>query len=249
MKVDLYFITDLDRTIIHSKNSGYKCVETIGEKEITYMTEKSYEKLLYLLSLNHFKFIPCTMRNLHQTLRVDFIRDYKPRLIICSNGAEIYIDGKLDSLWNEKMKLIKTNEEVEREINYIKELGLKFKEIRNIQGFYITIKCTSEEEAKDVYLALNGKFDDNTNIIHIGVKVFVIDKKINKINAVDYLIENYNIKKLFTAGDSVVDEEFTKRGKSIIPRHGSFRHKEAFITEKDGIFSTEDIIDYLKRFC
>ena len=35
------FITDLDRTIIHSKNPDYICVEKYNDREITFMTEKS----------------------------------------------------------------------------------------------------------------------------------------------------------------------------------------------------------------
>lgn len=246
---NIYFITDLDRTIIHSKNKGYKCVEAIGEKEITYMTEKSYSEFLELLKLKHFNFVPCTMRNLKQTLRIDFIKEYNPKIIICSNGAQIYENGELDVFWDEKMKTIKDNEKVEKEIDYLKSLNLKYKEIRNIEGFYITIKCDSEEEAKENLKLLDGNFNKFTRIIHIGIKIFIIDEKINKINAVDYIVKKYKIENLFTAGDSEVDKEFTKMGKAIIPKHGSFRHEEAFITEKEGIFSTEEIIDYLKNFC
>lgn len=249
MEKELYFITDLDRTLIHSKNKGYKCVESIGEKEITYMTEKSYNDFLSLLKIEYFKFIPCTMRNINQTLRIDFIREYNPKIVICSNGAQIYIDGKLDDFWGKEMRKIKSNEEVQEEITYIKSLNLAYKEVRNIEGFYVTIKCNSEEEAKANSLKLVGKFGNKIKIIHIGIKIFIIDKRINKINAVDYIIKKYDIKKLFTAGDSEVDREFTKRGVSIIPKHSSFKHENSYITEKEGIFSTEDIINYLRKFC
>ena len=84
----IFFITDLDRTIIHSKHSGYRCVEKLGDREITYMTDYAYEKLHELLKIEEFMFIPCTMRNINQTLRVDFIRCYNPKIIICTNGAQ-----------------------------------------------------------------------------------------------------------------------------------------------------------------
>lgn len=245
----IFFITDLDRTIIHSKNRGYKVVEKIGEKEITYMTEKSYLDFLKLLKNKNFNFIPCTMRNLKQTLRVDFIKNYNPKFIICSNGAEIYIDGKLDEFWDKRMKVIKSNDEVIREIEYIESLNLNYKEIRNIEGFYITIKANNEEEAEKIALLLKDNFKKSIRIIQIGIKVFLIDERINKVNAVDYLIENYNIENLFTAGDSEVDKEFTKRGKALLPNHSSFKHNSAFITKKTGIYSTEEIIEYLNGIC
>ena len=37
------FITDLDRTIIHSKNPGFTCVETYGNREIT------FKKMIFFL--------------------------------------------------------------------------------------------------------------------------------------------------------------------------------------------------------
>ena len=46
------------------------------------------------------------MRNINQTLRVNFIRDYKPKIIICTNRDQIYIDGKLNKVWDNKMKFL-----------------------------------------------------------------------------------------------------------------------------------------------
>ena len=60
------FITDLDRTIIHSKNPDYTCVEKYNDREITFMTEKSLIGLKELLSKEDFVFIPCTMRKFHK---------------------------------------------------------------------------------------------------------------------------------------------------------------------------------------
>lgn len=244
---DVYFITDLDRTIIHAKNKGFKCVEHIGDREITYMTDESYDGFLELLSNNYFKFVPCTMRNIKQTLRVDFIKEYNPKYMICTNGAQIYIDGVLDNDWDLKMKsIIDTNEVIEN-IKYIESLNLDVAEVRNIEGFYITIKCENNDDAKFSYDVLKDKFKDNIKVIHIGVKIFIIDELINKINAVDYLVDKLKIEKLFTAGDSVVDEEFTKRGKAMLPKHSSFKHKNAYVSEKEGIHSTEDLVYFLKK--
>lgn len=244
---DIYFITDLDRTIIHAKNKGYKCVEYSGEKEITYMTEKSYVDFLELLERKEFKFIPCTMRNITQTLRVEFIKNYNPSLIICTNGAQIYVDGCLDKQWDKKLKSFVSNTDVENDIKFVKSFDLPYEEVRNIEGFYITIKCKSKIDAFEVFNVLKDKFKANIKVMHIGVKVFIIDERINKIHAVDYITEKYKIENLITAGDSEVDQDFTKRGKAIIPKHACFRHSDAFVTVKEGIYSTEDLIDCLKK--
>ncbi|MGL4453052.1 MAG: HAD family hydrolase [Sarcina sp.] len=243
---DIYFITDLDRTIIHAKNKGYKCVEYNGEKEITYMTEKSYKDFLDILKIEEIKFIPCTMRNITQTLRVNFIKNYNPDVIICTNGAQIYVNGILDKDWDEKIKKIISKKDVEHDIEFIKTFNLPYEEVRNIEDFYITIKCKNKIDAFETFNVLKDKFKANIKVMHIGVKVFIIDSRINKIHAVDYIVKKYMINNLITAGDSEVDIEFTTRGKAIIPKHACFRHDEAFITEKEGIYSTEDLIEYLK---
>lgn len=249
----IFFITDLDRTIIHSKHRGYKCVEKLEDREITYMTDYAYEKLQALLRREEFIFIPCTMRNINQTLRVDFIRDYNPPIIICTNGAQIYIDGKLDEAWDKQMKSLCNQDELNENINYLENLKKEYKErigvieIRNIEDSYITVKCIDSYEAEKLYNIINNKFGKNINVLRIEAKIFIIHNRINKVYAVDYIIERFNIKKLITSGDTEVDREFTSRGITILPKHSSFKHEKAIITEKSKIHATEEILDYINK--
>ncbi|MEN8077859.1 HAD family hydrolase [Clostridioides difficile] len=248
---NIYFITDLDRTIIHSKNKGYRCVEMMGEREITYMTDESYNKLQELLKNNSFIFIPCTMRNIKQTLRVDFIREYNPQIIICTNGAQIYINGQLDKEWDKKIKSLCDYERLNDNIKYLLELkenhkeDIKVLEVRNIEDFYITIKCEDSIEAEKFYEIIKDNFDEELIVLRIDAKIFIIHNEIDKVHAVDYVIDKFNIKRLITAGDSAVDEQFTKRGISILPKHSSFKHEKSIITEKNNIKSTEDILEII----
>ena len=243
-----YFITDLDRTIIFSKNKGFRCVENIGDREITYMTEYSYKAFHKILKKENFQFIPCTMRNITQTLRVDFIREYNPNIIICTNGAEIYINGELDLFWNDVMRKIVDTKEVEEDIKYIKSLNIDYKEVRNIEGFYVAIKLETEELADEAYDLLKDKFQNYKKVIKIWTKIFIIHEEINKLRATDYIIDRFNMKNIITSGDSQVDSEFTKRGISIIPKHSSFRHKGAIVTMQEGIYSADELMDKLNMY-
>lgn len=248
----IYFVTDLDRTIIHAKNKGYKCVEKIENREITYMTEKSYKSLIELLKIKNFKFIPCTMRSLKQTMRVDFIREYNPEIVICCNGGQVYLNGELDNQWNEVIESIVDNKKLLENINILEALKDKYKddiniiEVRNIENLYIEVKSADIDEGTKFYNIIKNYFEDNLEVIQIKSKIFIIHKRINKIAAVDYIVDKYGIKNLITSGDSIVDEEFTKRGISILPKHASFRHNKSIITEKEGIYSTEEIIEKIK---
>lgn len=243
-----YFITDLDRTIIYSKNKGFRCVENIGNREITYMTEYSYKAFHKILKKENFQFIPCTMRNINQTLRVDFIMEYNPKIIICTNGAQIYIDGELDIFWNHKMRKLINIEDVEDDINHIKSLNINCKEVRNIEGFYVAIKFETDKLADEGYDLLKDEFQSCKKVIKIWSKIFIIHEKINKLSATDYIIDMFNMKNIITAGDSQVDSDFTKRGISIVPKHSSFRHEGSIVTEKEGIYSTDELMDKLNSY-
>lgn len=228
-------------------------MEKLEDREITYMTDYAYEKLQALLKREEFIFIPCTMRNINQTLRVDFIRDYNPKTIICTNGAQIYIDGNLDKVWDKQMKYLCDENELNKNIKYLEKLKEEYKErigvieVRNIEKFYITVKCIDSYEAEKFYNIINHKFDKNINVLRIEAKIFIIHNRINKVYAVDYIIKRFNIKKLITSGDTEVDREFTSRGITILPKHSSFKHEKAIITEKSKIHATEEILDYINK--
>lgn len=243
------FITDLDRTIIHSKHKGYKCVEKIGDKEITYMTDEAYKKLQNLLMNNNFMFIPCTMRNINQIMRIDFLREYNPQIIICSNGAQIYINGELDCEWNNYMIKVCNLSTIGNNIEYLKELQIKLKdvinviEVRNIEDFYITVKCYNSVEAQKFYEIIKDNFESDLKVLRIEAKIFIMHEKIDKVYAVDYIINKFGLTNIITAGDSEVDRRFTSRGICILPKHSSFTHRSAIRTQQSKIESTEEILD------
>lgn len=241
----LYFITDLDRTMIHSKHPGYYCVESIGEKEITYMTLTSYEKLQELLRHQHLVFVPCTMRSLAQTTRIDFMKAYQPSFLICTNGAQIYIDGQLDLQWEQHMRALIDEAVVRQEFKKIQTLNVGYERLDLTEGFYISMKFSDDESAKAGWEVLMEQLETEHEILLVGRKVFVMDARINKAHAVSYLIQRFAWKEVVTSGDSEVDVEFTKIGRAILPQHACFKHEHATVTTASGIRATEEILDYL----
>ena len=151
------------------------------------------------------------------------------------------------------MKSLCNQDELNENINYLEKLKKEYKErigvieIRNIEDSYITVKCIDSYEAEKLYNIINNKFGKNINVLRIEAKIFIIHNRINKVYAVDYIIERFNIKKLITSGDTEVDREFTSRGITILPKHSSFKHEKAIITEKSKIHATEEILDYINK--
>lgn len=244
--MDKVFITDLDRTIIHSKNPQFTCVEKYGERDITFMTDKSIKLINDLLARKDFVFIPCTMRKYHQTMRINFIDKYKPRYMICENGAQIYIDGELDKEWESRMSKIVDFTSIKKDVEKIKSLGYNFRDVLDIDGYYIAISFHNESDANEAYEDIASMFKAPFSTIQVGRKMFVIHEKIDKMYAVEYLVKKLGIEKFITSGDSEADKMFTTLGDAILPRHATFRHFEAAVTGKYGIYSTEDILNYVK---
>lgn len=243
------FFSDLDKTLIFSgyKDKGYRCVDYRDDKEIAYMTEKAYTLINYLINLNDFSLIPTTLRTLSQTLEIDFINNYNHKYIICTNGAEIYVDKKLDLAWDKKMRELIKEEDIRLQLDNIEKLNIPLLEILNMNDFYIKLRFNSPSNAdkweedikklllKDYYLIKQSKL------------IFIMNINIKKEDAVKYLIEKYNFKNIYTAGDSSVDEMFTKiEGvKAYLPRHSTFKHNNTFISKDLGIYATEEILEEL----
>ena len=184
-----YFISDLDKTLIYTKYPNEICVEYKDGKPISYMTEKGLSLMKKILTKSIF--IPCTMRNLEQTMRINFIKEYNPKFIICQNGANIYINGKLDLEWAEYISQFIKTDELEFMKKGIELLNMPIDRIKIIEGINIEIKfpdssmCTSflnliKCQAFEWYQVIHAKGRRKINIFH---------KKINKKYAVEYLIK------------------------------------------------------------
>ena len=253
----MILISDLDRTLIYSKKSFTKeysgkivCVEKNGDKELTYVTSDTLPLLKKLLL--KVPLVPCTMRSYKQTMRVDFIREMDFNTCICSNGAEIYINGEKDIEWEEKITSFISNEKFLTTINLLNERFYNIDvTVRNILGYYIEIKCKDELSAYGICKIVKECIpDENINVFTITNKVFAIDKRINKANAIIYLKKKLDLNHIISAGDSISDVEMLLiSDHSIAPKHKTFECSVDYITETSSILAGEEIINHLIKHC
>lgn len=238
-----YFISDLDKTLIFSGHPECKCVEKYQDRDITFMTEKGFNLLKEVFQKTVF--IPCTMRNINQTNRIDFIREYNPKYMICTNGAEIYIDGVLDEFWNKEMKKLVSKQEILDLQEKVNDLNFDLIENRNVNDFYIALKFKTTHLDKELDV-LRKIVPNDYNIQQDGIKVFLLNKKIDKSNAIIYLIEKYNLKgKYFVAGDSNADSKMCNLNfvNSFIPNHATFEAPNAYKSKNEKLLATEEILN------
>lgn len=242
----MYFISDLDKTLIYSKKENQICVERKNDKPITYMTKEAVKLLKRLLCHENFYFIPCTLRSYEQTTRIDFIKGLK--YMICDNGASIYINNKIDSNWDKEVSKIINKKEVvllkEKMETIINDNNINIYMLKSNRDSFISIIFYSKEDAeKDLEKILSIVDESKFNIFKQGKKTYVVPKGLNKSIAVKYLKEHYGIKNIITSGDSNVDDKFVELGDyQIIPSHAIFRTKECIVTENEGIEAGEELL-------
>ena len=242
-----YFVTDLDKTIIYPKEGNNRCVEYKEGKPYTFMTEKSF--MLLNKILEKAIFVPCTMRTLNQVQRIDFINSYKPKFMICVNGAEIYIDGKLDIKWDTYIREHFKKDEIKLLCKKFISLSLKLniERVINMADFYTTLIFKEENDALLALSKVKKIAIDNYVIVRQGRNIFIIKEWLNKAYALDYLKKKYNFENIYSSGDSYYDAKFTGLDYvySIIPKHAAFRHKNSPVTKEEGIKAGEEILEYV----
>lgn len=241
---NIYF-SDLDNTLIYSKQENYKCVEQVKDRKITYMTDKSYNLLQTLLKMDNLLFVPCTMRTFELTTRIDLFKYCIPELMVCTNGTQIYLNSELDLEWDFYMRNLISRHDVSNLKIHIDNLKLPIIQNRNIEGFYIQLKFNSIEDATNNIETVKLNVPDNYQVVQIKTKVYLMNEKINKANAILYLKDKYTFGKVYASGDSEPDRSFTGLDfvKAYLPNHASFTHSGAYVTSKNGIESTELILN------
>lgn len=251
------FISDLDKTLVYSHQIGHKCVEFDDERQITYMTKIAYNLFINLLNNSDFNFIPCTLRDYKQTTRISFIDTYKPKYIICDNGASIYVDGQRYTKWDEILKnkniinkeLVGKNIEIVKE--YIEKNNIPLYQLKSNDDMFFVVIFDNETTAHTWHQQIRELVDEQLFDEIQGRKLYFIPKGLDKKIACEFLIDEFQLDQIITAGDSSVDINFTSVGDYILlPKHAVFIKPNSIRTKSSGIEAGEEIVkNIVKIIC
>jgi len=262
----MIFASDLDRTLIYSTKfidltqKGIKLVESKEGREITYMTEKTLQ-LLKSVS-NEILFIPVTTRTIEEFSRITiFKKEIIPKYAIVSNGGNILMDGKLDDEWSNHIKKKIANDSLALEdvIKEFKKIQTDkwIKKLRIADNLFI-YSIMDNDFIPKYELKEFGKWMEKNNwrtIVH-GKKLYFLPKCVNKRDAVKYIAEKEEIKKIVAAGDSFLDLDILDITKEFFsPLHGDifkFHNEEQEkrkirFTKGHGILASEEIVTWVKE--
>lgn len=248
----IIFNADLDNTLIYSYRHDIGkhkiCVEIYQGREISFMTEQSYELLKYIR--DKVLFVPTTTRTVAQYSRIEFGMEIPEYALVC-NGGVLLVNGQPDEIWyQESLQIISgCQEELKKAEKFLEGDENREFEVRNISSLFIFTKSgqpdkTSCELKKILDVSLVDVFCN-------GVKVYVVPKKLSKGTAIRRLRERLKPAQVIAAGDSEFDiSMMLEADVGIAPEKlaAGLERKGKIISVGDGEIFSEYVLEYVGKY-
>lgn len=202
----IVFNADLDNTLIysykHDIGAAKRNVELYQGREISFLTDKSYE---LLTKVNEkLLFVPTSTRTIEQYQRINLgIGDIKYALVC--NGGLLLKDGKSDAAWyQESRRIIRESEDqLEKAHRLLEADSRRTFELRFIENLFLFTKCRYPER---VVVELKKMLDvSKVDVFHNGTKLYVVPCTLSKGNAVRRFQRYIGAEQILAAGDSEFD--------------------------------------------
>ncbi|MDE6915438.1 MAG: HAD hydrolase family protein [Lachnospiraceae bacterium] len=209
----IVFHTDLDNTLIysyrHDIGEGKRCVEIYQGREISFVTQETYQ-LLHRLSeqKSQVLIVPTTTRTIEQYQRIDLGVGAFPYALVCNGGVLLTEDNTSvseDRDWyRDSLEMIRDSVgELHKALELLKRDKRRTFELRFIRELYIFTKCDEPETVvADLKMVLNAEIVD---VFNNGAKVYVVPKALNKGRAVERFRAHIGADYAIAAGDSEFD--------------------------------------------
>lgn len=253
----MIFFTDLDRTIIYSAKlvedkSKYSLVESIGDREVSYMTKESLNLIRKIQ--NSINVVPVSTRSYSQIMRLSFISETQPKYIICDNGLSIYINGERDLEWDRQIEnnLTKYKCDINAIFLLAKSIDKSlYSKIDIMCDKYIRIKFNRVTKTTKslVSKVIRDAVHENYTVHSNSTKVYILPSFATKELAVKYIKDKNPCNKSICAGDSDMDLGMLLEADiSIAPRHRTFNSPNMIITKEKGIEAGEEILRLVQDY-
>ena len=252
----MIFFSDLDKTIIHSRNSindvnNALAIEKYLSEHISFV---SSEIILSLQKLSKkMTIIPVTTRTVEQYKRIKFESfNINFQWAITNNGACILHNGQPVMEWE---KVIKTKIQQSERFKVVFD---KYSAYKNVKG----ILRTKAAEGMFFYSILDKENFDVTSIKKFieyietvgwkyyfsGRKLYFIPEGITKERAVLFILEKMGENNFIASGDSWLDINMLNYSqRAYVPKHADIinkiTNKNLYISKGHGIKATEEILN------
>ena len=264
----ILFASDLDRTLIYSKNSrgqevneqDYAAVEWIDEKPTAFMTNRGLELFQHIAS--SINFIPVTTRTAEQYNRITglFHTIEKPKYAIVSNGAVILENGNPLTEWSDKVieQMQQNSTSIEHVLPQL-EAYIKNKfvlKVMQAESWFVYLIIDEQVFSVEEFENLTQIFyQQGFTLSHQGRKVYIMPTCINKSTALQFVAERIAANTVIAAGDSMLDFDMVLNADhGFIPSHGEAIHKggqlpsHVSITNQAGVLAGEEILNKVSDY-
>lgn len=252
----MVFHSDLDHTLIYSYKHEIgrkkRCVEMYQGREISFMTEYSFELLQKIRQ--QVIFVPTTTRTIEQYQRIDLGGEIPEYALVC-NGGILLVQGQRDEEWYQESRRMIQNcqEDLHRAEEILQtDPDVDF-EVRNIEQLFLFTKSVRPERT---ICRLKDQLEfSQVEVFSNGTKVYAVPEKLNKGQAVRRFRKKVQADLVAAAGDSrfdlpmlteadlgLADWELRKEMENIKKERG----KKILCLGEEKIFS-EDLLEYLQR--
>ncbi len=202
----MILFTDLDNTLIyaykHDIGKHKRCVEIYEGRQISFITEKTYELLKKASSL--LTIIPVTTRTVEQYNRIDLGLGGFSYALAC-NGGVLLKNGEEDNDWyRESQQLVAyAVPELYKAEHILKTDSNVDFEVRSIRGLFIFTKSREPDKTERL---LKGELDLGlVGVYSNGAKVYVVPNTLNKGLACERLKKYFPDEAFLAGGDSEFD--------------------------------------------
>jgi HAD superfamily hydrolase (TIGR01484 family) len=255
------FASDLDRTLIYSKRmidcyetkQDYQLIETLNEKPISYISMKT-KKILKQLN-EEMIFIPVTTRTVEQYQRISlFQNEIIPQYAITSNGGTIMKNGVIVKEWSEFIQEeMRSGIQLSEVIEKIENLPNNdwVERINQAEDFFVYLIINNDKLLESQLTCLQEwSMNCGFQMSLQGRKLYFIPNVINKWKAVQYVMNELNISKTYSAGDSLLDYDLIVNSHyGLVPAHGEVLQHNPKLrkTKTFGMNASEEIVTTVQR--
>lgn len=240
---------DLDNTIIYSYKRDIGAnkinVELYHDREISYITEKTYEMLKKLKK--EIMIVPTSTRTIEQYQRIDF-KVGKFRYALVCNGGILLADEKREEKWyRESLEMISESvPALHMAWELLEADPRRIFELRFIEKLFLFTKC---DEPAIVVKELKEQLDNSlVDIFHNGAKVYVVPVNLSKGIAVERFRKYIQADMVVAAGDSEFDVSMLKSADIGIAPFG-FTRKYGIDFEVKEAGESDLLSEYVLSYC
>jgi hydroxymethylpyrimidine pyrophosphatase-like HAD family hydrolase len=215
----IMLFVDLDDTLFQTKrknlSASIPATKSPNTDTISYMSDVQKSFLDLFSNFNSCSIIPVTARDYDQYSRTFISQDPNVEYASIYFGAEILFNNEIDPIWNDKVKysLKKSSTEIKILFHFIKnKINTDHFYIYNIKDYYLVIKCKNRENYKELIIDclnfITEFIPDDFLINNNDNNISIVPKCIDKMNAVEYLIDKNAPIMTIGMGDSLSDWNF-----------------------------------------